>query len=99
MQRAGSRWGKKRLEQDARIKGRSTLLLARVQLPPLPASRCVVPHLTAFIRLQPKELESNQQSRYAPAMAQSNKKPLALAWQKLIFRSYLCKQEHVKECL
>lgn len=49
-------------------------VLARVQLPLLPAARCVVPHLSVFIWIQPKELEPNQKPGYAPVMAQSNYK-------------------------
>lgn len=68
----GSRHCKKGSNTTTWIKGRRTLVLARAQLPLLTAARRVVPHLTIFTWVQPKELESNQQSRYVPGMAQSN---------------------------
>lgn len=58
-------------------KGRSSLVLARVQLPLLTAACCVVPHLRVFIWIQLKELKPNQEPGYVPVMAQCNykKKP------------------------
>lgn len=53
-------------------KGRSSLVLARVQLPLLTAARCVVPHLSVFIWIQAKELEPNQKPGYVPVMVQPN---------------------------
>lgn len=91
-------WTKKKPKKNQK-KGRSFLVLARVQLPLLAAACCVVPHLSTFICIQPKELELNQEPGYALVMAQSNYIKIALTGQKSFICSYLCTQQHMKDYL